>query len=65
MKLKDSLKDLLKDLFTKWCFKIGNNQQLPNELLIDQIKEEQKIKNLEEQISQLTNELNNLKSNDS
>ena len=39
-------------------------QQLPNELLIDQIKEEQKIKNLEEQISQLTNELNDLKSND-
>ena len=55
----------LKDLFTKWCFKFGNSQQLPNELIIYQIKEEQKIKNLEEQISQLTNELNSLKSNDS
>ena len=55
----------LKDLFTKWCFKFGNNQQLPNELIIDQIKEEQKIKNLEEQITQLTNELNDLKSNNS
>ena len=55
----------LKDLFTKWCFKFGYSQQLPNELIIDQIKEEQKIKNLEEQISQLTNELNDLKSNDS
>ena len=60
MKLKDSLKYL----FTKWCFKFGNMQQLPNELLIYQIKEEQKIKNLEEQISQFINELNDLKSND-